>query len=355
MTLLLECKEKLKILYGRYGTYISPVLKFALALLIFTNINSRMGYLEVLNSIFIVLILALICSIIPLNGIAVFGGILIAGHCFGLNLAAGALAVILFLVIEILYLRFAQQDSLALILMPAASSFGIPCAVPIGFGLMRGPLSAVSVSCGVVVYYFLDAVKANQAALQDADSSKLLENFRLLLDSLINSREMLMVLIAAVTVTLVVSVVRRLSVDYSWNIAIVIGAVTYVIIMIAGGMFIEVETNIMVLIVGAVIAAVISLILEFFVYHVDYSRTEHLQYEDDEYYYYVKAVPKISITKPLREVKTIGSGEREEEPEEFRKGYQHAAAAKEPLEEEPDYDEVDFESKLEESLKNLQK
>ena len=137
MTFLLEGKEKLKILYGRYGTYISPILKFILALFIFSSINRQLGYLAALNNIFVVLILALICSIIPLNGIAVFGGLLIIGHCFGLSLVAGIVAVILFLVIEILYLRFVQGDSLALVLMPVASSLGIPCAVPIGFGLRK--------------------------------------------------------------------------------------------------------------------------------------------------------------------------------------------------------------------------
>ena len=351
MTFLLEGKEKLKILYGRYGTYISPILKFILALFIFSSINRQLGYLAALNNIFVVLILALICSIIPLNGIAVFGGLLIIGHCFGLSLVAGIVAVILFVVIEILYLRFVQGDSLALVLMPVASSLGIPCAVPIGFGLMRGPMSAISVSCGVAVCYFLDVVKANAAALQNSDSGAVMENFQVLLNGFVNNREMLMVMIASITVTLVVSVVRRLSVDYSWHIAIVLGAVTYVIIMIAGGMFVEIDSNIPVLIVGAVISCVISLILEFFVYHVDYSRTEYLQYEDDEYYYYVKAVPKISITNPQREVKTIRV-DREEDfaGKEAESAARHTAAAK-----EPDYEDVDFESKLEESLENLQK
>lgn len=350
MTVMLEGKEKLKIIYGRYGLYISPILKFLLALLIFISINRQLGYLAPLNNIFVVLVLALICSIIPLNGIAVFGGLLITGHCFGLSIAAGALALVLFLIIEILYLRFVQGDSLALVLMPVASSFGLPCAVPVGFGLMRGPLSAISVSCGVAVYYFMEVVKANAAALQGSDSAAALENLQLLLNGFVNNREMMMVMIASITVTLVVSVVRKLSVDYSWHIAIVLGAVTYVIIMIAGGMFVATDNNIPVLIVGAVISCVISLVLEFFVYNVDYSRTEHLQYEDDEYYYYVKAVPKISITKPQREITTIRADEGGFAEREAKSAVSHAAAA-----EEPDYENVDFESKLEESLKNLQK
>ena len=40
---------------------------------------------------------------------------------------------------------------------------------------------------------------------------------------------------------------------------------------------------------------------------VDYQRTEILQFEDDNYYYYVKAVPKLSITVKNENVKHINS------------------------------------------------
>ena len=42
-------------------------------------------------------------------------------------------------------------------------------------------------------------------------------------------------------------------------------------------------------------------------FSVDYSRTEYVQYEDDEYYYYVKAVPKINIVNAEVKVKQINA------------------------------------------------
>ena len=53
-----------------------------------------------------------------------------------------------------------------------------------------------------------------------------------------------------------------------------------------------------------------GLILEIFFFSVDYSRSENLQFEDDEYYYYVKAVPKLSVARPEKTVKRIN--ERQE-------------------------------------------
>ena len=40
---------------------------------------------------------------------------------------------------------------------------------------------------------------------------------------------------------------------------------------------------------------------------VDFRRTEYVQYEDDEYYYYVKAVPKINVAGEDVKVKQINA------------------------------------------------
>ena len=55
------------------------------------------------------------------------------------------------------------------------------------------------------------------------------------------------------------------------------------------------------------LSLLLAVVLQFFVFNVDYSRTEKVQFEDDEYYYYVKAVPKIVVSKPEKKVKQINS------------------------------------------------
>ena len=69
------------------------------------------------------------------------------------------------------------------------------------------------------------------------------------------------------------------------------------------------ETDFVLLIVGNVAAIAVGLVLELFFFSVDYARSERLQYEDDEYYYYVKAVPKLSVATPDHR---CGSGPQEE-------------------------------------------
>ncbi len=61
------------------------------------------------------------------------------------------------------------------------------------------------------------------------------------------------------------------------------------------------------MVAGSAISVAVSLILEFLFYNLDYSRIERVQFEDDEYYYYVKAVPKITVAMPSKTVKKINT------------------------------------------------
>ena len=61
------------------------------------------------------------------------------------------------------------------------------------------------------------------------------------------------------------------------------------------------------MIFSGILGVVIGLFLEVIFFSVDYSRTENVQFEDDEYYYYVKAVPKINVVAPEMNVKRINA------------------------------------------------
>ena len=377
MTLLLEFREKLKNFYAEYSLFLQPLLKFLVAMVIFKGINWYLPFVKPLDNIFVLLVMALICSILPLNTIVLFGCILIIGQCYGVGIEVAGFVLCLFLIMIILYIRFTPGDAIVLLLTPLAFRLGIPCAVPIGFGLTRSPVSAVSAGFGVIVYYFLDLVHNSAEVLEGTDPEQMAENLKLLLDGLAGNQHMMMEIIAFVTVLLAVNVIRRLSVSHAWQIAICTGGIVYIVILVAGGLIIDVRTPVIPMIAGTVGAVLISLILEFFLFNVDYSRTEYLQYEDDDYYYYVKAVPKRSISQRQVVVKTIredvhadAAGEPQQTPvqqpgpvpqetiaftgliREEEKVQQAPVSESSTYAEKPDK-EVDFQEKLEESLKDL--
>lgn len=363
MTALLEFKQKLKNLFGQYEIYIMPVIKFVLALLYFVWINMNMGYMSQLNNIFIVLILSLVCSILP-SAVTVFAGfILIIGHSYALGIETAAFVLLLILLMAILFLRFSSGKNIILAYTPLSFGFSVPALLPIGSGLLSDPLSALPAGCGVVIYHFVRFLRTQAEYLSSADV-EITDKLKVLADGVVKNWGMWITLVAFVAVILVVHLIRTRSFDYAWRIAIVAGGVTYVLVMLAGGFVFNVTVLIVPLMIYAVVSVLIGFVLEFFVYGGDYSRTERLEYEDDEYYYYVKAVPKATVATSERSIKKITAEPKKEErkerdsvvsyedplfTDEKKKAEPEASA---PVV-QPDMEEVDFEKRLEESLKDL--
>lgn len=352
MTALLILKQKMKEFYGEHDTWILPVLKFLMAFVVFKGINSTLGFMNKLDNIFLVLILSLLCSVLPVNAMTVLGCVLIVGHCYAVGVEVAGFSLLLILLLMILFLRFTSKDNVALVLTPVSFALRIPASVPIGCGLLRGPSSAVPAGCGIVLYYFMRMVKEKASVLQGKETEAI-QKLQILLDGLIKNQEMWMTIIAFAAVILIVYLIRRSSFDYSWRIATVTGAVIYIVFMLFGNMFMNISANMGAVIVGAVFSIIIGLILEFFVLGVDYSRSEVTQFEDDEYVYYVKAVPKSLVSQTKKSVKRFSSTrhneEADEETSDFEELADQEAAPVEPVSEE----DFDFEKQLEESLKNL--
>ena len=141
--------------------------------------------------------------------------------------------------------------------------------------------------------------------------------------------------------------------------------------MLAGSMYFGLSVPIATQIVFTVVAVLLGIVLEFFVFGGDYTRTERLEYEDDDYYYYVKAVPKALVATSERSIKKINGEPMRDEKKQTERVVNFSAplfqgvvppeqpkAEQDPAEntaaiEKADLDDIDFEKKLEESLKDL--
>ena len=113
-----------------------------------------------------------------------------------------------------------------------------------------------------------------------------------------------MIIALAVTLLLVHSV-RKMSVDYAWEIAIIAGVLGNINVMAYGYIIMDIPLSYVDILIESLVVIVVAIIVKFVVFSVDYTRTEYLQFEDDEYYYYVKAVPKASVAIPEKTVKRI--------------------------------------------------
>ena len=305
MTTLLVFREQLKNFYSKYELYLTPLFKFLLALVTLAMINSSIGYMSELKKTTVVLVLALMCSVMPMNFIVFVAAAVTLGHLYKFSMECALIALVVFLLLFILYFRFSSHDTIAVLLTPLCFILKIPYVMPIAMGLVGTPFSTVSVASGVIVYYTVRYMVGSASVLNTFEDDGALEKFRYIIDGLIGNKEMFVMIVAFAAALIVVYFIRRLSVDYAWTIAMVTGALLDVMILLFGDLMYNTNLSIIGLIIGSIASVLLAKIFEFFVFNVDYSRTEHVQFEDDEYYYYVKAVPKNAVSAPQKRVKTI--------------------------------------------------
>ncbi|MBQ6407191.1 MAG: hypothetical protein IJJ64_04055 [Butyrivibrio sp.] len=313
MTSLLELKQYIKRFYIKNETYITYIWKFLLALITIAVINNKLGYMQALNNIAIVLMASLLCAILPANFIVFMGAMFILGHLYSMGIECALIAGAVFVLMFLLYFRFSPKDTLAVLLTPIFFFMHIPYVMPLAMGLLGLPTSVVSVSFGLVISYMLNYfASATSIAKIGADVEETSNQFQQVLSGIVGDKAMLVMIGAFAVTIIIVYVIRRASIDHSWRIAIAAGSVSLIACMLIGSLVCNTEISLFGVIVGTVIAAALMLVVEFFAFNVDYNRTEKVQFEDDEYYYYVKAVPKITVSTPERRVKRINraSGRR---------------------------------------------
>ena len=207
----------------------------------------------------------------------------------------------------LLYFRFTPKDALVVLLLPIAFALKIPYVVVLAAGLIGTPVSIVAAACGVIVYYLIQFVSTNANTIASLEVDNAIGKFRFVVDGMMNNKQMMVVIVAFAITILIVYLLRRMSVDHAWTIAMVAGCVTNVIVLLIGDLMFDTAISVVGVIIGMVVSFGLCKVLEFFTFNVDYTRTEYVQFEDDEYYYYVKAIPKNSVTKSKKTVKKITS------------------------------------------------
>lgn len=310
MTALLELRENLKKIYSRNEAFILPVIKFLLSFIVLSIINGKMGYMTKIDNMAIVLIVSLLCSFLPAGFMVVFAMLFTLLHMYALSIETAAVGLVVFLLLYLLFLRFTAKEALVVVLTPVLCMLKLPYVMPVAMGLIGTPASCVSVGCGVVVYYLIQTVISNAPTINSMGAEEATAKLRLLIDGMLGNKAMLVMIVAFTVTVIVVYLIRRMSVDHSWTIAMAAGIIIEVLILLVGDLMYDTNLSILSALLGAIVTVIVCKGIEFFRFCLDYSRTEKVQFEDDEYYYYVKAVPKMTVSAPTNTVKKINTQRR---------------------------------------------
>ena len=338
MDKLFELKGRASEIYTKYSRYIDRVLRFILALFTFVYINKNIGFSTLLANPLVTVVVSIICTFLPtvITMLLAIGMILV--HIYSVSLGLAIVSAALFLVIYAAYLRYTPGKSVVILAMMIASMVKMPVLVPIVLGLIGGPSHILAVSFGTIITYMVDYVKSYTTLIGTVAETGVMEQITAYAQQLFSNKVMWITVISYGLVLLIVYYLRKLEVDHAWKVAIVAGALSNIIVIALGNVMLDSAVAYGSLILSSVLAVIVSLVVEFFMFSVDYSRTEYLQFDDDEYYYYVKAVPKMKVAVSEKTVKRINE-RKEKEPKEKKKILpKKQVTAEEPKVQEADSD-----------------
>ncbi len=289
METLVRIKDWLKAFYGKFDIIIVTVVKFVIAFVALKLIGDKLGYISLFENPFILIIISLVCSLLPYGLIAAVLSLCMLANVYKASFEMAIIIGIFLIIVALLYYSFHPGDAVVFILTPILFALKLPYIVPLMVGLAGGIYSIIPVGCGAVLYFLLAYVKGTPAVVAVDDKISIMDlpdKFLTIIDDVVKNKEMWVMIAIFAAVIVLVYIIRKLPFSYSWFVAV--GAGT--ILLLVTAIILKSGESILAILISGVIACVYAL----FKHDVDYRRTERLQFADDDYYYYVTAVPKIS-------------------------------------------------------------
>ena len=285
MTALLELRQKISEVYGRYEAYVRICTKCLLAFLVFYMIHSQLsGSMNPRSWAEIVVLVAIFVIV----------------HMLMISVEAGVIAAAFFLFLLLTYFIFKPRQSILITVMCLVGMLNLTGAAAIPIGLLCGPIAVIPAAAGTFVYGMILTLRQNSSVLE-ASAQRLtsMEKAAYFIKA-IGSNERILLLMAALVVTIVVVyMTRKLPYSYAWAIAIAAGTACYVLTVLVGNVAFGVTVHLLYLSISIILGVLISSVLHVFLFLLDGTHTEFLEYEDENYVYYVRAIPKYSVDQSL--------------------------------------------------------
>ena len=300
---LVAVRAKLRRIFAAADPYLVMGMKAVTALIVLLSVNAAFPYRAVLSRGLIVAAVSLLCSILPWTYITVFGMLFLLGQLSAMSMEACVFVLVIAVALAVLSYLTLPGCGILWALLPVLLSWKIPAAAVLLAGLFGGITAFISVGSGTVLYFILKLIKDNAAVLTGAETAAasgaevktLVQRLLLLVEGVLKNEELIIVLIVFSLTALLVHLISRTEVDYAKEIAVGAGTVFCPVLLIVACRFAEVEISVGMTLLSTFIGLIAALGAEFLAVGLDYPRTEKVQFEDDDYYYFVKAVPKLKL------------------------------------------------------------
>ena len=318
MTQLLVIKDKIRDIFRKYDKIFMIVLKFILALIVFSTLTKEIGYDERLAKRSITLILSAVSAFTPGAFMVFLASILSLAHIYAASKILAALFIIIIAILYFLFARFSPRYAWVIVAIPVLHKFHLAYMVPMILGLIGTPVASFAVIVGVVVTFLISLIKeaATIAAGTAFAADDILALYTYVIKSFTGNKKMIAMAAVFIIVLFITYIIRKLRIEHAFEIAIIGSTLLTIILSLVTGITFGRFDSTGAMILGTIASGIIAYVVQFFRFVLDYSATKKVQFEYDDIYYYVKAFPKLRVSSPEVNVKTISKADADEEEEE---------------------------------------
>lgn len=308
MIKILEFKESIIQLYKKFERYIIPISRFLLSLLILLMLNGFFKANLTLSKMALILFIGGISVFIPIYWFILILIGYISAQISAISIEASIIITAFMLVIYFLFVRAFPKTAYFIILVPLFFALKIGYILPVFAGLFIGPTSILSVCIGALVYKFSVYIPALLQVHSDSVydmPETLMHIYKYIINIFTQDTSVLLTIIVFAVVLTVTYIVSRLEYDYIWYISIGVGITVNMLGFIIGTLILKSDISIIGVLLGSVLAGIVCSVAQFMRFSLDYTRVEKVQFEDEAYFYFVKAVPKVTIPKTEKAITKI--------------------------------------------------
>lgn len=307
---LFIARERVKNFFQKHYKTVIPILKLFGGLAVFFTLENLYGYSRTWSSVWFIAIMIGLFIIVPIRYDYLISSIFILFNLTNVSLDVAGLYFAFLLIIYFLILRLIPQYSWIMIAVPVLFYLKIPCLIPILIGMFCGISSVIIMAVGIITYFYASYVNEVVILLNSAAQKETVVAFRKIMQLMSRDSELILTLFIFCLVFLITYVLHKQETEYAWYLSVVFGGITYLILKLMQTLLLESDISITSVLIHTLLAVIVAMIIQFFYCVIDYSRSEKIQFEDDEYYYYVKIVPKISIPEGNKNVKKISTNSK---------------------------------------------
>lgn len=306
MTALYELRARLRALYAENDDLIRMILKgiFALALFLTTNLN--LGFRPFLKDILLNLVASLLCAILPARAIPTILSVFLIWNFSAVSLEITLILVVFLFLILWVFQLFHLKQAVWIAILYLMGMWGLPTAMLVPLAFLMTPTAIFSVVFGYALNSFVHFMKFDYPVLFTGDvKQNLLTKLGLVLDGVFANNTLILYSSTAILVVFLVYYLRRASFRNSRLYAILAGSFLCFLIPALSMLLRSYGFSLLLLGLDCLVGLFLSFVVWFFLYSLDYAHTIRTQFEDEEYYYYVKAVPKVMVAPRRKRVTKI--------------------------------------------------